>query len=300
MMKLGAMLYRFREVRQQGMRATFYRDVVRKRILKTIPVKGIGTDEHCDVHAITSIGDWLNLMWTLKSFYRFSSRRYGLCIHDDGSLTDEIACQFEQHFLGARVIRRREADAKVLSLLQEFPNCSKIRNLYFICMKEFDFKVYARSDRILCVDSDVLFFSEPKELLRRIDDPTYEFSCFNRDVETAYSCTPQEISKAYGFEMIERFNSGLGMIHKEALDWKLMESTFDKINIMGHPWRFEQTLMGICAVKYGVELLPDTFDVSLISPCRERAVKHYVGEIRNDMYREGMVHLVRNGFLKEK
>ena len=35
-----------------------------------------------------AISDWLNLLWTLKSFYLVSGRRYRLCIHEDGTLDD--------------------------------------------------------------------------------------------------------------------------------------------------------------------------------------------------------------------
>jgi hypothetical protein len=299
-MTVGSLFYRFREILNYGFLAVYYRDFVRERILDTECIHDIGKNSVCDIHVITSAGDWLNLMWTLKSFYRFSGREYGLCIHDDGSLTDEIIKQFQRHFPGGRLIRKAEADEKIIPLLEKYPSCQKLRSENFICMKEFDFKVYANADRLLCLDSDVLFFDEPLELLRRIEDSGYSLSCFNRDLKTAYSCSPEEISAAYGFNMIEQFNSGVGMIPANALDWELMEHAFEKINILGHPWRFEQTLMAICAARYGAELLPKEYDVSVSRPCVAGAMKHYVGEIRFDMYREGMRHLVKSGFLNKK
>ena len=54
--------------------------------------------------------------------------------------------------------------------------------------------------------------------------------------------------------------------------------------------------MAICAAKYGVDLLPSTYDVSLNRPCQNGPIKHYVGEIRFDMYGEGMRHLMMDGF----
>lgn len=298
-MTLGSLFYRFREILHHGLVAVYYRDVVRPQILDTQRIHDIGKDNVCDIHAITSEGDWLNLMWTLKTFYHFSGRKYGLCIHDDGSLSDEAARCLEHHFQGCRVIRKKNADRDVLPLLDNYPNCQKLRADQFVCMKEFDFKVYTEADRILCLDSDVLFFKEPAALLQRIEDPAYALSCFNRDLETSYSCKPQEIEAVFGFKMIERFNSGVGMIPQRFLDWNLMERTFDQLDVLGHPWRFEQTLMAICAARHGSELLPKEYDVSLTRSCTESAVKHYVGAIRFDMYGEGMRHLVQCGFLKE-
>lgn len=52
-------------------RTLYYRDVVRPRILNTAPV--INTDHDAlEIHVLTSDKDWLNLMWTLKSFYHVS------------------------------------------------------------------------------------------------------------------------------------------------------------------------------------------------------------------------------------
>ena len=80
----GAIWLRLHQKFRHGLRVAWYRDVVRPKILKTPPVEGLD-DLTCEIHALTSESDWLNLIWALKSFYWFSGRRYALCIHDDGS-----------------------------------------------------------------------------------------------------------------------------------------------------------------------------------------------------------------------
>ena len=77
------LLYKFREIKEFGFSAIYYRDIIRKTILDGSPIAAIGTDKNCEIHAINSQGDWLNLMWTLKTFSHFSKVKYDVCIHDD-------------------------------------------------------------------------------------------------------------------------------------------------------------------------------------------------------------------------
>src|SRR5262245_55359395 len=90
-----------------GLRVAYYRDIVRPRILRTAPITGL-TDRRCELHVMTSGGGWLNLMWSLKSFYWASGRTYALCIHDDGSLPETARHSLRRHFPDGRLIDRRE------------------------------------------------------------------------------------------------------------------------------------------------------------------------------------------------
>src|SRR5262249_43336579 len=93
----GALWLRCRQTFDHGLRVAWYRDVVRPRILSTRPITAT-TDNRCEVHALTSKDDWLNLVWTLKSFYVASGRHYALCIHEDGSLTEAQITTLAEHF----------------------------------------------------------------------------------------------------------------------------------------------------------------------------------------------------------
>src|SRR5215467_6086832 len=108
----GGLWLRFRQKFEHGLRVAWYRDVVRPRILSTSPIENT-TDKGCEIHALTSKEDWLNLIWALKSFYVASCRQYALCIHEDGSLAESELVTLAEHFPTARIIRRVEADAKL-------------------------------------------------------------------------------------------------------------------------------------------------------------------------------------------
>lgn len=296
-MSIGTLVLKVQQRYQHGFHTAYYRDTVRQKILATPPIVDT-TDSKCEIHVYTSEKDWLNLVWAIKSFYQFSQRHYALCIHDDGSLTADIQAQLRSHFPNARLIDRPTADAQVIEQLQDYPRCLEFRQSNPLAPKVFDFAAYLESDRMLLLDSDVLFFEEPTELLGRIEDSDYLLNSVNADVASAYTVDPATVLERCNVQLIDQFNSGLGLIHKASLNFDWIEEFLGLPDVIGHFWRIEQTLYALCSSRFGVELLPSDYAVHLEggidgSPCR-----HYVGKIRHLMYSEGIRHLVQHGFLR--
>lgn len=295
-MSPGALLLQVRQTFQHGVRAAYYRDVVRPRILSTPPVEGTN-DTTCGIHVLTSLADWVNLVWTLKSFYRASNRYYALTIHDDGSLTPEVRDVLHQHFPDGRIITRAEADATVLPTLADYPRCRAFRETNHLSPKLFDFRHFLLSDRMLLLDSDVLFFSRPSDLLDRIENPKYRKNSVNRDVSSAYTVSFEDALRYCNVRLEARFNSGLGLIHRDSLRLDWFEEFLGLPGVLDHFWRIEQTLFALCSSRFGVELLPSVYDVHLGAGSKDKPCRHYVGSIRHQMYEGGIRQLVKSGIL---
>lgn len=297
-MSLGALALKVRQKYEHGLTVAHYRDTVRPHILKTRPITNT-IDSICEIHVLTSAKDWLNLMWALKSFYWASNRSYALCIHDDGTLTPDHRNRFQQHFPKARVIDRKVADNYVLASLARYPKCLEFRKTNHLAPKVFDFAFYLNSDRMLLLDSDILFFKSPTDLLDRIENPDYRLNTVNGDTASAFTVAPNIVREKCGFDMVERFNSGLGLIHKASMNLDWIEEFLTLPDIIGHFWRIEQTLYALFSSKFGAELLPSTYDVHLGSGIDGAPSRHYVGTIRHLMYGEGMQRLVKSGFFED-
>jgi alpha-N-acetylglucosamine transferase len=297
MASIGSLVLNFQQKYQYGLGTAYWRDIVRPKILQTEAI--VHTDDlQCEIHVLTSAQDWLNLIWALKSFYAASHRRYALCIHDDGTLEPKHLDLLKQHFPNARLIDRLSADQKISQALATYPCCLEFRKTNQLSPKVFDFAAYLESDRMLLLDSDVLFFEEPTELLKRIENPDYQVNSVNADIASAYTVEAATVKEHCGVELIDCFNSGLGLIHKASLNFDWIEEFLGLPDVIGHFWRIEQTLYALCSSRFGVELLPPDYTVHLEggiggSPCR-----HYVGKIRHLMYAEGIRNLVQHGFLK--
>jgi hypothetical protein len=293
----GALWLKLHQKFGHGLRVAWYRDVVRPRILSTLPIEGT-TDQRCEIHVLTSKQDWLNLIWTLKSFYLVSGRRYALCIHEDGSLKDAELAALRGHFPAARIIQRAEADARLGQILREYPRSLNFRNTNLLAPKVFDFMAFLESDRLGLFDSDLLFFSEPTSYLQRIEDPLYQRNTFIADCDCSYTVQPDAVRAWIGHDVLRRVNTGLGLVHRDSIRWDWTEEFLMLPGILaGNFWRIEQTLIALCSSRYGVELLPDEYTLRLEPGIGTRPFRHYVGSIRHLMYGEGMARLAKDGLL---
>ena len=291
----------YRQLRRyaRGPRSAFAQDRLRPRILGTPPVRTRAAgDSAVEVHVLTSSDDWLNLVWALKSYYRMSGREDALCMHDDGSLPAGAVDVLRRHFPDARLIRRAAADRDVPPTLGAHPRCAEFRRTNHLAPKVFDFRHYLTADRMLLLDSDVLFFRRPDTLLDRLDDPGYRLNAVNGDVASAYTVDAEDARRLAGVELVQRFNSGLGVIHRDSLRFDWVEEFLGLPGVLGHFWRIEQTLYALCSSRFGCELLPPEYDVFLDGSLNDRPSRHYVGAVRHLMYSEGMRKLAAEGFLR--
>lgn len=293
----GALLLRFHQTFGHGLTVAWFRDVIRPRILSTYPVRQTD-DRCCEIHILTSKQDWLNAVWTLKSFYRFSGRRYRLCIHEDGSLSRSEIDTMRGQFPNARIVTRLDADIRLSRTLANFPRCRALRASNPLAMKLFDFIEFLEGERMALFDSDLLFFDEPSTYLSRVEDANYKLNTFNADLGTRYTLDVDHPKFALREPVQRRLNSGFGLVHSRSLPPAWIEEFLGLPNIHdGNPWLIEQTLIALCSSRYGVELLPEEYSVRLDEGIGDRPMRHYVGKIRHLMYGEGMRRLSQLGLV---
>lgn len=293
----GRLVYLLKTKFQGGPRVAYYREVVRPRILHTAPCAHTD-DASCEIHVLTSADDWLNLLWALKSFYHWSRCRFALCIHDDGTLGERACAHLRTAFPAARLIRRAAADARVGPLLADYPRCRAFRAANKLALKVFDFHACLEADRMLLLDSDILFFAPPAVLLARIADFSARLNSLNRDWRDGYTVSVEAVQPLLPFPFPPLINSGLGLIHRASIRLDLVEEFLALSGMLSHPHQIEQTLIALCSAKFGFQMLPGEYDVHL-GPRRPGApARHYAGPVRHLMYGEGIRDLVRGGFLQ--
>ena len=284
------MVYLMRAKFQHGLKSAWYRDIIRPRILKTAPVTSLA-DSSCEIHVLTSKDDWLNLIWVLKSLFQFEECRFNLCIHEDGTVPPEGIEHLRRLFPTARFVDRRMADARLEKLLKDYPLAYQFRFSNPFSMKVFDFAEFLENDRMFLIDSDILFFKRPEVILGRIKNASYKSNSLNRDWDYGYSVPMELIERSCDFGVASHINSGLGLIHRESLNFDWIEQFLQIPGILEYRHRIEQTLIALCSCKYGYEMLPAEYDVSLRKTRFDFPVKHYTSPIRQSMYREGMAAL---------
>ena len=292
----GRLVYLLKVKFRDGLRAAYYRDAVRPRILAA-PPPDPPEDRSCEIHVLTSADDWLNLIWALRTFERACARRYALCIHDDGTLGPDASAKLRSAFPHARLISRAESDARLAQMLAPFPRCRDLRATNTLALKVFDFAAFLEADRMILLDSDILFFDKPAALLAALHDPHFTKNTLNKDWREGYTIDLAATRPLLDFDLPPLINSGLGLIHKTSLRLDWIEEFLMLPGILSHTHQIEQTLIALCSAKFGFQMLPAEYDVHPGSRHPSAPSRHYAGPMRPLMYREGIRDLVEKGFL---
>ncbi len=147
-------------------------------------------------------------------------------------------------------------------------------------MKLLDPFHFAESERFIMLDSDVIVYRKPAEVLDWVDSGS-EDCRFNRDNVEVYSVPRKAIEQAFGIELWQLVNSGFGLIPTQIMNHALCEEFL--IRLSGHTRKahfHEQTLYALLASAYGRGgMLPPEYRILWESRKPKDAVScHYVGE----------------------
>lgn len=143
-----------------------------REVLNTPSCK-CNSDAKTEIHSLTAHHHLFMYITAIKSLLRYYDN-IALVVHDDGSLTYQDSLLLKKHIAGIRIENRKEADIKMEKMLNGFPSSRKYRRNIINSMELFDNILLSGSDKIITMNSDVLFLSEPHELINWICNGTGE------------------------------------------------------------------------------------------------------------------------------
>jgi hypothetical protein len=293
---------------QYGLIRTLKRKQVESKILKTRPIVTRPSRETekcpCEVHVLTWDRDWKMALWAAKSFYFHSKVDWPLIWHEGGPLAVERRDQLIRHFPESRVVGWAEADRIIEPHLERLGlrRLGDIRRKNVMLRKLVDYAVIARARNVLSMDSDVLFFRAPIEL---IGSAVERLQCgvFNRDVGDGYSLSPEIAQARWGIVPVAQLNAGLGLFPRAAVSLAMLEE-FLQAPELPNDGLLEQTLHALLAARTGIRYLPEEYCISpgpgLCTRTGQPLVaRHYPHFTRHLMFEEGIPALLRAGFLRD-
>jgi len=249
------------------------------------------------IHTLSGAEQFPLLLWMLASLSHFTGMRWRVVVHDDGSLTEEHRQLLADSLPESRLVSKAEADRAMEPLLRSHSACRAYRDSHPLAKKCFDVPTFLESDRFLLLDSDVLFFAEPTELLRWCGESNDGTCWFNEDPQEPSPVSPAKAESVFGSPLWPRVNSGLCFLQRDAIsDFDFFEQCLEPKELEGaDPWRLEQMLLALGASRAGKGgLLPSNYEVSLGRSRNPKSVaRHYVGAVRDRFYGEGLAELVR-------
>lgn len=250
-----------------------------------------GPESPVPVHLLVSSRTWHAGVLAAMSLELHSGRKWRFTFHDDGTVSPGSREYVRSLFAPCRFIPREEADRTVRNFLSGHPVSLRHRGNHNLFLKFFDTLAYLEADRFVVLDSDVIFFKRPAEILDWVDSGSRECH-YNEDTKEKFCIPRVDIERELPVKMLARFNSGLVLMPREAMRLDLADRLLAAFETTAHaPQFFEQTLYGLMGStnRAGGSALPTTYNISwgyLRAP--GSVCRHYVGDFKHDLlYIEG-------------
>ena len=230
------------------------------------------------IHMVTCHRHVEMALWCLKSFSYYAEESPHLTIHDDGTLTLRDKELLRSHLDRCTVIDKSEADETMNEVLRDYPLCRlmRARSEFYCALKLFDPSVYTPTDVIVLVDSDILFFQHPSELLHyaRCGIP-----CFNSDYQDAYALPAKELRRRLNIDVFSTINAGLVVLRRADYDLNFMERYFTCFSSpIRDVNRHEQTLHALLLSRSGAHRLSDVYQISRQRITATTVSHHFVND----------------------
>lgn len=291
-------------LRHEGWTRAFHRWRLWSQILDTRPIETAPARPGAavELHLLCRDRDHLCALWALKTFYYFSGASYPLVVHLHGPVPRRVLARFGYHFPNARLIQQAEADHEVERCLagRGLVRIAEARRCSPFMLKLTDFPVMSQAVHLLTLDSDVLFFRRPAELLVATETPL-SVSLFQRDPASTYNLSEERALAELGVPLAPCVNTGIALFPRDSLDLSRCERYLAHPDVARPSGWIEQTLQALCASEQGrVRYLPDSYLLSLESevPIDHLVARHYAGPSRSLLTREAMPALLDRGLLQ--
>jgi hypothetical protein len=281
-------------MQREGWVKAFRRLGLWRRVLATPPAATAphGSRAAAEVHLLCCRWDYLPAVWALKTFYHHAGVDFPLAIHVNGTAPAHLPRRLRAHFPNARLILQDEADREASSLLAKrgLPRLRSARAGSAFMLKLTDFALFAAAPNVIGLDSDVLFFARPQELLSALGRPG-GLHLFQQDPQSTYNVSEEEAERDLGVRLAPRVNTGIMTYPTASLDLALCERYLEHPRVARLTGFIEQTLYALHASEKNlVAHLPRPYLVDLRPglPYDGVVARHYAGPSRPLLTCEGM------------
>lgn len=225
---------------------------------------------------------WYQTAFCAWSFARHSRHSIKPVLIDDGTLGETSLSGLRRLFPDLIVDSRSECDERVERLLPiaRFPKTHWIRSKQKLFRKLTDIHAGA-SDWRLFFDSDMLFFKEPEEIDRYLDNPSGHLA--QRDCWESYGFSRGLTEKLCGHRLPEALNIGIFSMNGSLIDWEQVEHWIGEMfGKEGSRYNVTQCTSAMLMAGRDLHVLDSedykVFPANPTRPHRPRVLEHYVQE----------------------
>lgn len=261
-------------------------------------------DDGFEIHILCQKSDIWMMAWSLYSFLYFSGLKpSAIIVHDDGSLGAADKSILTSKFGKLQVIPRKTADEKVAGLLENEKARHYRKHGHPLILKLTDVFILSSAPKVMILDSDVLFFNRPEEIIKFVKGESgldALISGLPESFDKFRILVNNEYLKSHGLidKKIEYMNSGIILYNRSSLPIDMLYEYFDNC-LRGYGDYFVEMTGWNCLIgqlKYDF-LPPDKYIIKgKISDMT--TAKHYTSGRRQELYAHG-IDLFKNKCLKK-
>ncbi len=282
-----------------GFRYLYYRYFIASKITnyQHSLEKGI-THRNLSIHMLTCHRDAILAAWSLASYYASSKAIGHLTLHNDGSLTQAEISMFKRLFPSATLVNANNYFKDHADALVEYPVLRKFRTEFsgFQVKKIIDVYFEAKADIILFLDSDLLWFKNPVELVNAIEmndvlTHSYMMSNHPERIHVTFKDGSQTDDKT------AECNSGIILFHRDNYKLSKVSIYITRVDYLSKKSIFSDQAC-FASVLEPVQILPrDTYFIKG-TITKDTVMRHYTGPSREKFYFYGINRIYKD-ILKE-
>lgn len=174
------------------------------------------------LHFLTGKNYWYQTAFCIKSLLTHSSRNLNFTLIDDSTMNAELVEMISSQCKKTSIIQHYEIEERLNQSLPEnkFPFLRKKRLVYPHIKKLTDIHAGTTGWKIV-LDSDMLFYKEPKLMFEWMDSPNNPFHII--DTVTSYGYSMELMNLLANSVIVDRINVGVVGLKSETIEWEKVE-----------------------------------------------------------------------------
>ena len=219
-------------------------------------------------------------LFCIQSLIKVTDKKFRFVLIDDGTFDEEITTKMARLLPHADIITAAIINKNLNKVLpeSEFPILHQKRKEYPHIKKLTDIHTIPGTWKLV-LDSDMLFWNEPKQIIDWLNNPSAPLHM--TDCERSYGYSENLMEKLKGHKIPDLINVGVLGLNSEAINWKDLEHWISVLEKQeGKTYYLEQALSAMLIADLQAEAL-DTGNYK-VNPTKEEALKnvgvlhHYV------------------------
>ena len=272
-----------------------------KQYLEKLPPLPISEKSDFEIHTLCGKKHLDMGIWATYSIARFL-KNICFIVHSDGTLDKDTFSMWKKIVPNIQLIEKDERNQVVKKKMEKkYPILYNWRCNNWASAQLIDVQFFGKNDRLLNMDTDVLCFQYPTDLVNafREDKPRFRWG---KDLLDAYTQPLKKLKDTTGLNVPHALCAGFlltpRLIDKDFAYLEKMLSELQKNNIfnLNHNWATQTYYGFLAANSENAVPLPQAYDITKRKTTDEMVLRHFVGvpRIRPRYFLEGVPRILRD------